>query len=234
MKVYYDFHIHSALSPCADKENTPANIVNMAALKGLSAIAIADHNSAANCRPAIAMGKERGITVVPAMELTTSEDAHILCLFEELSAAEEFERHIRKGMLKVKNDKRIFGAQYVYGQGDEIIGEEEYLLSVATAIPSHKAARILEQFNGIAIPAHIDREANGMLSILGFLDGMGFECVELSSSGKSLASKYSPDYNVLINSDAHCLSLISEAENALGIEGGLSPKSIISAIRRRF
>jgi PHP family Zn ribbon phosphoesterase len=35
MKYAVDLHIHSALSPCADKEMTPNNIVNMAKIKGL-------------------------------------------------------------------------------------------------------------------------------------------------------------------------------------------------------
>ncbi|MDO5479206.1 MAG: histidinol-phosphatase, partial [Clostridia bacterium] len=29
MKLYYDLHIHSALSPCGDNDMTPNNIVNM-------------------------------------------------------------------------------------------------------------------------------------------------------------------------------------------------------------
>ena len=32
MKCYYDFHIHSCLSPCADDDMTPENIVGMAYL----------------------------------------------------------------------------------------------------------------------------------------------------------------------------------------------------------
>ena len=231
MKVFYDFHIHSALSACADDENTPANIVNMAALKGLNAIAIADHNSVANCRAAISFAREKGILVVPAMELTTSEDVHLLCLFEEPEGAEEFEKHIRKDMLKVKNDKRIFGGQYLFDDKDNVTGEEEYLLGVATAVPSHRAAELLKRFGGIAIPAHIDRESNGIIAILGFLDGMGFECVELSKSGKAQLEKYSEQYNVIINSDAHFLGHISEPENFIEVKGKLSPKNIISSLK---
>ena len=39
MKLYYDFHIHSGLSPCGDNEMTPNNIVNMAKLYDLDVIA---------------------------------------------------------------------------------------------------------------------------------------------------------------------------------------------------
>ena len=37
--IYYDLHIHSCLSPCADDDMTPNNIVNMAIIKELDAIA---------------------------------------------------------------------------------------------------------------------------------------------------------------------------------------------------
>ncbi|WRK54040.1 PHP domain-containing protein [Coprobacillaceae bacterium CR2/5/TPMF4] len=43
--MYYDLHIHSALSPCGDDLMTINNIFNMAYIKGLDLIAITDHNS---------------------------------------------------------------------------------------------------------------------------------------------------------------------------------------------
>ena len=43
--MYYDLHIHSALSPCADNTMTINNILNMAYIKGLDLIALCDHNS---------------------------------------------------------------------------------------------------------------------------------------------------------------------------------------------
>lgn len=39
MRLSYDLHIHSCLSPCGDNDMLPSNIVGMAALKGLDAIA---------------------------------------------------------------------------------------------------------------------------------------------------------------------------------------------------
>ena len=51
-KFAMDLHIHSALSPCANEDMTPNNIVNMAVIKGLDIIAVTDHNSADNL-PAI-------------------------------------------------------------------------------------------------------------------------------------------------------------------------------------
>ena len=49
-ELAYDLHIHSCLSPCGDDDMTPANIAGMAALKGLDAVALTDHNS---CKTAL-------------------------------------------------------------------------------------------------------------------------------------------------------------------------------------
>ena len=38
--MYYDLHIHSALSPCGDDTMTINNIFNMSYIKGLELIAI--------------------------------------------------------------------------------------------------------------------------------------------------------------------------------------------------
>ena len=90
MRVYYDLHIHSCLSPCGDNDMTPNNIVNMSLLNGMDMIALTDHNSCKNCRAAVRAGEEAGVTVVPGMELTTSEEAHVVCLFPTVEQAEAF------------------------------------------------------------------------------------------------------------------------------------------------
>ncbi|MBQ6894110.1 MAG: PHP domain-containing protein, partial [Clostridia bacterium] len=86
MKVYYDFHIHSCLSPCGDNDMTPNNIVNMSALKGLDAIAITDHNCGENAKAAIEAAKELPLTVIPGMEIETSEEIHMVALFPDVSS----------------------------------------------------------------------------------------------------------------------------------------------------
>ena len=61
MRLYYDRHIHSALSPCADDDMTPNNIVNMAKLKGLDLITVSDHNSARNVEAVAKVAQQAGI-----------------------------------------------------------------------------------------------------------------------------------------------------------------------------
>ncbi len=37
-RYYYDLHVHSCLSPCADNDMTPNNIAGMAVLAGLNIV----------------------------------------------------------------------------------------------------------------------------------------------------------------------------------------------------
>jgi len=59
--VYYDLHIHTALSPCADDDMTPNDIVGMAVLNGLDIIAVTDHNSLANARSVIKAAEAKAL-----------------------------------------------------------------------------------------------------------------------------------------------------------------------------
>ena len=124
MQLTYDLHIHSCLSPCGDKDMTPANIAGMAAVKGLNAVALTDHNTSKNCRPFLKMAEAYGITAIPGMELCTEEEVHVVCLFPDLYAAEDFDRYVYDRMLKIPNKEHIFGEQLIMNDEDEIIGEE--------------------------------------------------------------------------------------------------------------
>ena len=97
--IYYDFHIHSALSPCGDKDMTPNNIVNMAAISGLDTIAVSDHNTVGNVRSAIEAGKLCGVNVIPGMEVETSEEVHILTLYPSIEIAEDVAKEVYKKLV---------------------------------------------------------------------------------------------------------------------------------------
>lgn len=225
MKIYYDFHIHSCLSPCGDEDNTPNNIVNMALLNGLQAIAISDHNTGRNCPAAMAVGKRNGLVVLPAMELTTSEDIHVLCLFEKYEDLAKLEDYISKTRMRVKNKPKIFGRQLIMNDRDEIIGEEEDLLIISAGVPIEEVRPLVEGFGGIAVPAHIDKQANGMIGILGSFDySLGFRMIECRQDvGVNLPR--------LINSDAHYLWLISEAENCIEADS-CSARGVFAALKK--
>ena len=89
---HYDLHIHSCLSPCGDNDMTPNNLVQMALLSGCDVIALTDHNTCRNAPAAMEAGARNGLLVIPGMELCTAEEAHVVCLFETLEGALEFDR----------------------------------------------------------------------------------------------------------------------------------------------
>lgn len=212
MKCVYDFHIHTCLSPCGDDDMTPNNIVNMAKLVGLDAIAVTDHNTAGNVRAVCAAGQKLGLTVLPGMELETSEEVHIVLLFPDCGAAEACGAYVSDKRFRIANKVEIYGHQYLADASDEIVGEESDLLLTATSIGVYDAQRVAERYGGIAVPAHIDKPANGILAILGAIDDdMGFGTVEVSPRcGEALKREMTErGYRVIVDSDSHYLDTLA-------------------------
>ncbi|MBQ3573063.1 MAG: PHP domain-containing protein [Clostridia bacterium] len=210
MKLYYDLHIHSALSPCGDNDMTPNNIVNMAYIKGLDIIAVTDHNSCGNVR-AVQRAAEGKLMVIPGMEIETSEEVHILGLFPCIEAAEEMESIIKGCSPPIKNRPEIFGNQYYMDENDEIVGEEENLLVTATGLDIYAAVENILRLGGVPVAAHIDRTSYSVLSNLGFIPpDLKIGTVEITSANRDAMLGEYKDYVVLTSSDAHYLGDISE------------------------
>ena len=233
-RYYYDLHIHSCLSPCADDDNTPNNIAGIASLSGLDVIALTDHNASANCPAFFAACERYGITPIAGMELTTSEDIHAVCLFEELDSAIRFGELVNSSRHHIKNRPEIFGRQLVMNDMDEPVYEEEYLLSNATSISIEDVVELVSEYGGICYPAHIDRTSNGIIAILGtFPDTQGFSAFELRDAENY--ERYVQDYSLrdkkaIISSDAHYLGDIKDGENYFEFEDGLSGAELRRAI----
>lgn len=221
-KYYYDLHIHSCLSPCADNDMTPNNIAGMAALNGLNIVALTDHNSTDNCPAFFEACKKYGIVAIPGIELTTAEDVHIVCLFESLPNAMAFGREYRDHRILYKNKSEIFGDQLVVNERDEVMAVEENLLLNASDLSIEEAFALAEKYGAAIFPAHIDREENGIISALGCIPPeIGFNCIEFNQS--SNIPTYTKTYKlenklILTDSDAHYLWNINEAENFLMLD----------------
>ncbi len=210
MKLHYDFHIHSCLSPCGDSDMTPNNIVNFAKLMGYDAIALTDHNTALNCPAVAKLAEENGITFIPGMELCTSEEVHIVCLFYSLEDALSFSDYVKSTMPPIKNKPAVFGEQLICDENDNIIGREETLLVTASGISTERVVKKVSEYNGICYPAHIDRSSFSILSNLGIIDDyFGFKCAEIYDITKEdeLIDKhpYLKELKILSDSDAHYL-----------------------------
>ena len=189
---------------------TPNNIAGMAVLAGLNIVALTDHNSAKNCPAFFKAAKRNGIIPVAGMELTTAEDIHLVCLFEHLEAALEFDNFVSSHRILVPNRVDIFGEQLILDENDEVIGVDDHFLPNATDIMIDDAPRFVSEHSGICYPAHIDREANGVISTLGiFPDNPLFKCAEFHDAEKK--EEYLENYpevrkrKILVSSDAHYL-----------------------------
>ncbi len=216
MKLKYDFHLHSCLSPCGDNDMTPYNLVNMAKLMGYDIIALTDHNSCLNCPAAIKVGEEIGLIVVPGMELCTSEEIHTVCLFGSLEKALEFSEYVKTTMPPVMNDENIFGNQYIMDNTDQILGKEDYLLTTASGISIDDVVKEVTRFGGVVFPAHLDRASYSVLSVLGFMyPEMNFTAAGFTH--KAYIPQYEEKHELLKsmhhlrNSDAHYLENMVEA-----------------------
>ena len=80
MERLIDLHTHSTAS---DGSMQPAELVRHARDAGLSAVAVSDHDTADGVREALAAGRDCGIEVIPAIELSAVSDTetHILGYF---------------------------------------------------------------------------------------------------------------------------------------------------------
>ena len=217
-ELSYDLHIHSCLSPCGDDDMTPGNIVGMAAIKGLDVIAVTDHNSCRNCPAVLKLAEQYGVLAIPGMELTTAEEVHAVCLFSELSAAMEFDRFVYEKLMKFPNREEIFGKQQIMNEEDICIGTEPNLLINSTELSFDELWDIVTgQYGGVMIPAHIDKNANSLISNLGFVPPESqFRTAELHDMAALEKLKKSNPYleqcRIICDSDAHYLEHIHEPE----------------------
>lgn len=227
MRTAVDLHIHSCLSPCADEDMTPCNIAAMAALKGLGAIAVTDHNSGGNAAAAAAAGAARGLLVVPGVEVTTREEIHALCYFPAQDALADFIGWLEGGRSRLKNRPDTFGRQLYMSAGDRVTGEEPLYLPAATEFALETVEAEALARGGVLVPAHIDRPSFSLLASLGMipaaLRARTFEAAGDPPAGLS-------DYRYLRSSDAHTLGAILEPTFFLDLRE-LSAAAVVEALR---
>lgn len=208
-------HLHSCLSPCADDDMTPANIAGMAMLAGLDVAALTDHNATDNCPAFFAACEAYGVVPVGGMELTTAEEIHLVCLFESLEAAMAFGAAVRPYRGRVPNRPAYFGRQLVMDAEDRVAGEEPCLLLQATDLALEAAVALAGAHGGVAYPAHLDREAGGLLAILGAMpETPRFQAAEVRDPANAALYRARPDMAGLLfvsASDAHRLGDVEDA-----------------------
>lgn len=220
----FDLHVHSCLSPCANLEMSPSEIVARAISAGMDGIALTDHQSARNC-PAIAECVRRaGLKCLYGMEVQTAEEVHTVALFDTVEQALALTNWVYEAMPKRVNDPETFGDQPVVTWDDDIVEMEWRILAMGCRRTIPETAAKVHELDGLYIAAHIDRPNFSVLGSLGAIPDNSFDAVELSrTADESLWFPKATGYAVIRSSDAHNLDDVArvwtEADGEFSIAG---------------
>ncbi|PAT02564.1 hypothetical protein CI105_01005 [Candidatus Izimaplasma bacterium ZiA1] len=215
---FYDIHIHSILSPCADVLMTPNNILNMAMLKELDFISITDHNSTKQLEIFSELLESYDLVLLPGVEVTVLEDFDVLCYFESINLANQFNSVLEKHLLNNWGN---------YSKNDQVITDiydqevDTYNLPLTkTNLPYNDLVKEVRNLDGVIVLAHINRKNSSVLNSYKLCD-IDFDALELQKYGseKFLSeNEYLLQYKILYNSDSHTLMSISEREYSIDLK----------------
>lgn len=231
-QVACDLHVHSCLSPCADITMLPGEVWPRLRRAGISIAALTDHNAACNVGVFERVFSRHGILLVPGMEVTTSEEVHVLCYFESVVPLWRFSRALFAAYPRVLNNPELFGYQLVCTEYDDFVGHFPFLLSMASLLSLGQLQDLVTQFGGVAVPSHVERR-NGLLYQLGVVtEGMQFPTYEVARPADAAAvARQLPDGAQFISSsDSHALDMIGPPHCALEIES-ISVPEVLLALR---
>jgi len=228
----FDLHIHSCLSPCANLEMSPGEIVARAKAAGMDGIALTDHQSARNA-PAIAeCARRAGVKCLYGMEVQTAEEVHTVALFDTTEQALKLTDWVYEAMPKRVNDPETFGDQPVVTWDDDIVDMEWRILAMGCRRTIPETAAKVHALGGLYIAAHVDRPNHSVFGALGCIPeplpgepaGNYFDAVELSrTADEALWLPKVEGYAVTRSSDAHNLEDVArvwtEAEGEFSVAG---------------
>lgn len=217
-KFFYDLHIHSILSPCADELMTPNNILNMAMLNGLDFVSVTDHNSTKQLPVFYQLIESYDMILIPGIEVTTAEGFDVLFYFKDLETAMIFDAYI----------ERHLGSTWGSFTQDDQVLTDIYDLTVdtypnplqSTTLMYHELAKKVRSLHGAIILAHVDRASSSAMSHYE-LSELDFDAIGIQKHNYTHFIQMHPElnkYKQIISSDAHTLLQISEQEHAFHLE----------------
>ena len=244
-----DFHNHSCLSPCGSLDLSPRALAELASLRGVSVLALTDHNSSLNCPAFAKVCPPRGILPIFGLEATTQEEIHVLCLFTSLEASLDFSEYAYSLLMPFLNNPDKTGDQVYVDEEDSIEGEVEYFLVNPLDLTVDSLGPKVAEYGGIVIPAHVDRPAFSMTSQLGVMVAgpwTAVECTRIPPVHGSPANGQILDtlgYPLTTSSDAHYPEHVArrpfELETSLeelapnGLSGGADMDALKRVLAKR-
>ena len=231
-----NLHVHTCLSPCGDLDMHPQALVEEAVSQGLDIIAICDHNSSENVPYVLRAARGAPLCVIPGMEVTTREEAHVLAMFEDVSGLSLLQEYIY-ARLEGLNDEEAFGLQPIVNETGEVEGFNERLLIGATAVSLEDLVGRIHEYGGAAVAAHIDRPSFSVIGQLGFVPpNVPFDALEISSrlgieGGREKFPELSA-YTFITSSDAHFIQDIGRACTRMALHEP-SFAEVVKALRKQ-
>jgi PHP family Zn ribbon phosphoesterase len=191
----------------------PKDIVRTALEQNVDIIAVTDHNSAQNVQAVLDAAKGTSLLVIPGMEVYIREDAHIICLFETVEHALQFQEIIYDHLPDGENDPDWYGPQLVVDGHENIIEECSKLLGMPTSLRLGAIANFVIDLDGILYPAHIDRKANSLLHVLGFIpNDLPFPALEIAKTFEEASAQHGflkrTQMSIIRSSDAHMIDQV--------------------------
>jgi PHP family Zn ribbon phosphoesterase len=234
LKTYLaELHVHTVLSPCAGVEMIPPLIVQKALECGINIIAITDHNASENVPAVIKAAEDHDLTVLPGMELQTEEEVHVLCLFDSMDQLNRLQVIVDKKLPDIKNNIEYFGEQFIVDHTGAFLHRKERLLINSTSLSFDEAFQEVSKLGGLFIPAHVNRQAFGLIDHLGFVPPeLNIEALEISRhiTLQEAIEKYPQisNYPIIQSGDVHYL------DDFLGVNQFIIEEPTISEIKMAF
>ena len=235
MRYFYDLHIHSALSPCADVLMSPNNILNMSFLKELNIIAITDHNSCLQLDVIEELKDSYEMLIVPGAEIEVKEKYHVVCLFKSFDVSRKFQKALNVYLDKKMHDEELYGEQNLFDAFDDIISNYQVSLMGSSNISVLDLRKIVKGLDGVMILAHIEKYGDDVFDKLKTIYQNTFDAIEVNASYDITKIEHKLNefsYVVLRNSDAHQITDISEPVNSIELEE-LSVDCLFEYLRKR-
>ena len=134
-----DFHLHTMSSECYSDKNTYEEWIDEVCKKGLNCIAVTDHNDYRAIGTVQEIGRQRGITVFPGVEVTCdTSKIHMLILFD----VDKTQDNVRDFLNRIDIDSGLIGK------------------SIGTSSTVFDVCKLAKEKGALVIAAHIDEPAS--------------------------------------------------------------------------
>jgi len=159
---------------------SPQLILKQAEKKKIDLIAVTDHNTVTHSVLIHRLSKNSNVHTVLGVELTSKEEVHLLGYFPDEKSISKMELKIKEYLPVLENKPSFFGYQLVYDYQGKIKEIDHLLRQNALQMSLDDLVEFIHSIDGVAVPAHIDRDYCSLISQIGLLDPQSdFDAVEI-------------------------------------------------------